>query len=104
METQKNAESNYSNRVKSFLNQKGLNNRELTKALGYKSEALVSRYVNSNDMSITFIVKLSKTFPDLDLNWLIKENYTPITSYDLIAENANLKKKIEDLTKILSQN
>jgi hypothetical protein len=104
METNLQSGNSYSDRIKFFINQKNLNNRELTKILGYKSEALVSRYVNSNDMSITFIVNLSNAFPDLDLNWLIKDNYTPITSYDLIAENAKLKKKIEDLTKILSQN
>lgn len=53
-------------------------------------------------MSITFIVKMANAFPDLDLNWLIKEDYKPQTSYDLIAENANLKKKLEDLKSLLT--
>jgi transcriptional regulator with XRE-family HTH domain len=94
--------NSYTERVKFFLKEKGLNNRELTKLLGYKSETLVSRYVNSEDMSITFILKMVNAFPDLDLNWLIKDNYVPQTSYDLISENAKLKKIIEDLKALLA--
>ena len=62
----------YSEKIKSFLKVKGLNNRDLSNKLG-KAEALVSRWVNAEKPSLEFLLSMAKTFPDFDLNYILRE-------------------------------
>jgi len=62
----------YSEKIKHFMEIKGLNNRDLSNKLG-KSEGLVSRWVNAEKPSLEFLLTMAKVFPDFDLNYILKE-------------------------------
>lgn len=60
-------------RLKSYFDIKGVSNKDLANRLEV-SEALISRWMNSERISITFLYNLVQQFPDIDLNYIVKEN------------------------------
>lgn len=62
----------YKEKVEEFLNIKNINKRDLATKLN-KSESLISRWTNADKPSLEFLLSLAKAFPDLDLNWMLKE-------------------------------
>lgn len=59
-----------------FYEEKKLTNRDISKIMGGYSESLISRYLNQDEISKTFIKKIQKFFPDADINFLITDTLT----------------------------
>lgn len=78
----------FSEKIKRYIDAKGLKNRELAKKIG-KSETRVSSWVNAERPSIEFLLCMVKAFPDFDLNYMLKEN----VGYPLLDE---IEKKAEE--------
>lgn len=64
----------FSAKVKAFLKEKDLNNRDLSKLMDDYSEQMISNYLNSDEWKDNFIKRLLKLFPELDLNALLKDD------------------------------
>lgn len=61
-------------KLKEFFASKGLKkNRDIAKAIG-THEQVLGRWMKSDELSITFIEKLIHNFPEIDLNYLLKNN------------------------------
>ena len=94
-----------------FYEEKNLSNRDIAKIMDNYSESLVSRYLNTDEISKTFIQKIKKYFPDADINFLISDDQT----LDSVAEAAEkyktrnmvlieeLEERIKELKHNLSQ-
>jgi hypothetical protein len=74
----------FSAKAKHFFEEKNLDNRQISKIMDGYSESLISRYLNSDNISKTFIQKIKKYFPDADINFLISDDLT----MDSVAEAA----------------
>jgi hypothetical protein len=59
------------NAKKYFFDELGLTNRKISQKMNNYSEVLVSRYMNSDKISATFIEKIQEFFPEADINRLI---------------------------------
>jgi transcriptional regulator with XRE-family HTH domain len=70
-----------------YLKQKGLSQKEAGELLGYKP-AMMSRYLNDLDWNWDFISSLIKSFPDIDLNSVLKED--PATNDAALASKKDL--------------
>lgn len=57
-----------------FHKQLNLTNREIAKRMDNYNEVLVSRCINSDKLSPTFLKKIQKYFPEADINWLISDD------------------------------
>ena len=62
---------NFNEKVQEFFDKKDLSNREVAKMMDYP-EQLVSRHMHSDKLSITWIQRLLDVFPDIDMNYLLK--------------------------------
>lgn len=62
----------YSEKIKRFMDVKGLNQRDLANKLG-KQEVLISRWVNAEKPSLEFMLSMSRVFPDFDLNYMLRD-------------------------------
>lgn len=92
-----------------FYNELKLDNRAVAKRMGNYSESLVSRYLNSDKISATFILKIKKYFPEADVDSWIDENavkesetvyeISPVKRINrMIAELEELKKEIKSMS------
>lgn len=63
----------FSKKIQEYFDNKGLSNREVSVIMQGYSESMISKYINSDNLSSTFIKKLIEYFPDIDMNYLIKE-------------------------------
>jgi hypothetical protein len=63
----------FSEKIKAIIESKGLNNREVSKLMDGYSEVMISNYNNSDKWKDNYIKKLLEVFPDLDLNYLLKD-------------------------------
>ncbi|MBW3519536.1 hypothetical protein [Flavobacterium sp. NKUCC04_CG] len=61
----------YKYRIKAFFDAKGMNNRDIATKLEY-NEGLVSRWMNADTISKSFLYLLLEHFPEIDLNYLLK--------------------------------
>lgn len=59
-----------------FYEEKKLTNRDISKIMDGYSESLISRYLNQDEISKTFIKKIQKYFPDADINFLITDTFS----------------------------
>lgn len=66
----------FSERAKKvFYEDLKLNNRQIAKRMDNYNENLVSRYMNDNEPSATFVKKIKKFFPELaNIDWFQDEN------------------------------
>ena len=64
----------FSAKIKAYLKEKELNNRDLSKLMDDYSEVMISNYLNSDKWNDNFVKRLLKVFPDLDLNALLKDD------------------------------
>src|SRR5690554_1284097 len=62
----------YKEKIREFMEVRNLNKRDLANKLK-KSESLISRWTNADKPSLEFITALSKVYPELDFNWLLKD-------------------------------
>jgi hypothetical protein len=91
----------FSNKAKAyFYNELGLDNRDISKKMDNYSESLISRYLNQDKISASFILKIKKYFPEADVeDWMDvdKANESP-TAYKI-----NPLKKINKMIKDLEE-
>lgn len=104
-------------KLKEFFASKGLKKkRDIAKAI-HTHEQVFGRWMKSDDLSVTFIERLTETFPDIDLNYLLKNNKTegdassinePSEKYLKLTEEGKLideiEVKLDKLREILAQN
>lgn len=91
-----------------FYIEKGLNNKEISNKMEGYSPSMISRYLNSDVISHTFIQKIIKYFPDADIKYLVQEETEPNMlmepvdnygkRYALISE---IEQKLQELKQIL---
>lgn len=67
----------FSKKIKAYFDGKGLSNRDVSAIMDGYSESLISRYNNTDDISKAYIERLKKYFPDIDLNYLLKDDEDP---------------------------
>lgn len=65
----------FSKKIKKYFSDKNLSNREVCELMNGYNEQLFSRQINSDEISITLVKRIITFFPDVDLNYLLKEDY-----------------------------
>jgi len=60
-------------KLKQYLKTTGFSQKEVAKKIGY-SDSMMSRYLKSNKPNYEFLNALIKVFPDIDLNYLFKDD------------------------------
>lgn len=88
----------FGEKIREYFNKKGMTNREISQTMEGYSESLISRYLNSDNLSATFLEKLVKYFPDIDFNYLLKED-AYLTNEEL-EKQKNAKESVELLNEI----
>jgi hypothetical protein len=63
----------FKERIRKYFKDKGMTNRDVCLAMGNYSEQLYSRQISAPELSGALLVSLIKYFPDIDLNYLLKE-------------------------------
>lgn len=63
----------FSKKIKKYFKERGITQRKVGQIMNW-SELSVSRAMKSDDLSVTFIEKLIEYFPEIDLNYLLKNN------------------------------
>lgn len=76
-----------------FYEQLGMNNRQIAKQMDNYNEVLVSRYLNDDKISPTFINKIKKYFPQADLAALLSDEDSSL----MVANEAGSKYKTRSL-------
>lgn len=103
----------FSKKIKEFFASKGLTQRDVSRIMDDYNEQLVGRYVNSDEISKTFIKKIAKYFPDADIDYLIREDddtndilKEPSDSYNTEAVQlvTEIEERLTKLKEILAQN
>lgn len=106
----------FTEKLEGFFNSKGLKTkRDIAKAIS-TNEQVLGRWLKSNDLSITFIERLTERFPDIDLNYLLKNNKEeeavfevrePTVKYEKESEDmkivAEIEEKLKELREFLAQ-
>lgn len=85
-----------------FYNELGLDNRGISKRMDNYSESLISRYLNQDKISATFVLKIKKYFPDANVeDWMDDNNQInePATAYK-INPLKTINKMIKDLEEL----
>jgi len=80
----------FQKKLKKYFKDKGISNKSLEPILGY-SDVMISRYLNTNKPNYDFIMAVVKSFPDVDLNYLFKDNLN-----DILNEENQLYEKNEE--------
>jgi transcriptional regulator with XRE-family HTH domain len=66
----------YNDKLKTFFTSKGLSQKKVGEMLGY-SPTMMSRYYRGTDkINADFIIKMVKTFPDIDLKYIFSDEDT----------------------------
>lgn len=97
----------FSEKIKHILEVKGMNNRDLSNKINVQ-ESLVSRWSRSEKVSMTFINHLVQVFPDIDLNYLLKDEkcnkvYEPLLDNNLIEDETEIYKKSKNPKEIIEE-
>lgn len=95
---------NLSEKIEAFIKEKGLTQKELAKILDM-NYTVMNRNIVANKLTIDFILAMSRTYPELDLNWLIKDDYIPYVTAEPIAryETARPDDIINQMQKMLNK-
>lgn len=59
------------NRIKQFIDQKGLNIRSFEIAVGFSNGAFASQLKNGKTIGVDKLENILNTFPELNANWLL---------------------------------
>jgi transcriptional regulator with XRE-family HTH domain len=65
-----------SEKIDLFIKEKGMSQKELAAEIGL-NYVVMNRNILANKLTIDFILAMVKTYPEVDLNWLIKEDFMP---------------------------
>jgi len=107
----------FTEKLEEFFKSKGLKRkRDIAKAIN-TNEQVLGRWLKSNDLSVTFIERLTDKFPDIDLNYLLKNNKEnedvfmvkePSAKYEKVSEEGKIvneiEEKLKELKEVLAQN
>jgi hypothetical protein len=77
----------FSKKIKAYFTEKGLTNRDVSRKMEGYSESLISRHMNSDVISKTFIDNIAKYFPDIDMNYMLRTDEELEVLNDIKAEN-----------------
>ena len=95
----------FTEKLEEFFNSKGLKRkRDIAKAIN-TNEQVLGRWLKANDLSVTFIERLTENFPDIDWNYILKNNNDdkgiekvkePSEKYNALSENDKLLEEIQE--------
>jgi hypothetical protein len=89
-----------------FYDELELDNREISKKMDNYSESLISRYLNSDKVSATFVLKIKKYFPNAPIERWIEDKSTGSTEESssgyIINPIKKINKMIQDLEELKS--
>lgn len=76
----------FKEKIKHIMEIKGINNKDLALKIGV-NDSLISKWINKGEASLGFINHLVKIYPDIDLNYLMKDETTNVVYKPLFEEN-----------------
>lgn len=95
-------------KIKAYFKERKMSNRDISKAMNGYSESMISRYLNADVLSKTFIENINKYFPEIDLNYVLKDdeelNLAKETKEEYKAQNKILIEEIEERLRQLAKN
>ena len=99
----------FSEKVRKYFKDRKLSNRDVSKIMEGYSEQQISRFLNGGKFSKIFMEKLLKHFPELDMNYLIKNEdeagrIVEEKKIEYVSKNIQLIQEIEDRLKELKEN
>ncbi len=102
----------FNKKVKEYFKSKNLTNRDVSNLMDGYSESMISKILNRDTISNNFIEKLVDKFPDMDMNYMFKDDAQRVESFKNQNENKNramelvreIKLKTSELESILAQN
>jgi hypothetical protein len=86
-----------------FYDQMEFDNREISKKMEGYSESLLSRYLNQDKISPTFVLKIKKYFPEAPIDQWINENNLGQANEAPTAYTINPLKKINKMIQDLEE-
>lgn len=63
----------FNKKVREYFKSQGLTNRDVSAKMDGYSETMISKVLNKDDLSTAFLEKMLKYFPELDYNYLLKD-------------------------------
>lgn len=101
----------FNKKVKEYFKSQGLTNRDVSAKMEGYSETMISKVLNKDDLSIAFLEKMLQFFPELDYNYLLKNEETlqMVAEQKEIYQNRaeilvkEIKEKINELEFIVSR-
>lgn len=99
----------FKERIKKYFKDRGMTNRDVCLAMDNYSENLYSRQISTPELNGKLIVTLIKYFPDIDINYLIRDDENVLNEesekYKLREEKLieEIEDKIKELKRIVSQ-
>lgn len=98
----------FKERIKKYFKDRGMTNRDVCLAMNNYSEQLYSRQIGETELNGALLVSLIKYFPDIDLNYLLKDSNMveeEIGKYKLRGEEIieEIEEKLNELKRIVSQ-
>lgn len=88
------------NRMKSTLKKSGLKQREFAEQVEQDLTSLNKVLNGERTPSYELLEKFISFFPDLDLNWLMRDNYHPSEDYAVLNEDSHPYNIMGDIEKI----
>ncbi len=104
----------FSEKIKLYFKERNLSNRDVAKIMK-TSEVMIGKFVNTDNYSKTFLEKLTIHFPELSIDYLIKDNIESLDQLNRPSENTNnndrvtelvneIEERLNEIKKILAQN
>lgn len=104
----------FSEKIKLYFKQRGLSNRDVAKIME-TSEVMIGKFMNTDNYSKTFIEKLVQHFPDVSIDYLIRDEIEspdqlnePGQAYNnsdrVIELIADVEEKLKEIKELLAQN
>ena len=83
-------------RIAEIMKKKKISASDLSKKINVQKSSISHILSGRNKPSLDFVVKLSNSFGDINLDWLIngEKPTTPTLNSDLLEKNDNLKKRV----------
>jgi hypothetical protein len=64
----------FSEKIRAYFKENNLTQREVSSIMDGYPENMISKHLSSKNISATFLEKLIQYFPDLDFNYLLKDD------------------------------
>lgn len=105
----------FSEKIKLYFKEQNLTNRDVAKMME-TSEVMIGKFVNTDNYSKTFLEKLTVHFPELSIDYLIKDNIKSLDQLNEPNETYNnnnarvtelvseIEDKLNEIKNLLAQN